>query len=79
MLGYALAFLIIGLIAGLVGLAGVAAVATHVGWILFLVGLVLLIVHAAVRGRVPPLSVRSCYSEFLAVPIALAEKLAHPL
>ena len=47
-------FLIIGVIAVLIGLAGVAAVATHVAWVLFIVGLVLLIVHAAVRGRVPP-------------------------
>ena len=42
------------LIAGLIGLAGVAAAATQVGWILFIVGLVLLILHAAVQGRVPP-------------------------
>ena len=56
MLSFALSFLSIGLIAGLVGLAGVAAVATQVGWILFLVGLVLLILHAAVRGRVPPVT-----------------------
>ena len=54
MLAYAMTFLIVGLIAGLIGLAGVAAVATQVGWILFLVGLVLVILHAAVQGRVPP-------------------------
>jgi uncharacterized membrane protein YtjA (UPF0391 family) len=55
MLSYALTFLIVGLIAALLGLAGVAAVATQVGWILFLVGLVLLVVHT-VRGRVPPVA-----------------------
>ena len=54
MLGDAITFLIVGLIGGLIGLAGVAAVATQVGWILFLVGLVLLILHAGVQGRVPP-------------------------
>jgi len=54
MLGFALTFLIVGLIAGLVGVAGVAVVATQVGWILFLAGLALVILHAVVRGRVPP-------------------------
>jgi len=54
MLGYAVTFLIVGFLAALIGLAGVAAVATQVGWILFLIGLVLLILHAAVQGRVPP-------------------------
>ena len=55
MLSYALTFLIVGLIAALLGLAGVAAIATQVGWILFLVGIVLLVVHT-VRGRVPPVT-----------------------
>ncbi len=50
LLGFALTFLIVGL----VGVAGVAAVAIQVGWILFLVGLGLVILHAVVRGRVPP-------------------------
>jgi uncharacterized membrane protein YtjA (UPF0391 family) len=54
MLGLALTFLIVGLIAGVVGVAGMAVVATQVGWILFLVGLVLVILNAVVRGRVPP-------------------------
>ncbi len=54
MLGYAVTFLIVGLLAAVIGLVGIAAVATQVGWILFLVGLVLLILHAAVQGRVPP-------------------------
>ena len=55
MLGYALTFLIVGLIAGLLGMAGIAAVATQIGWILFLIGVVLLIVHM-VRGRMPPVA-----------------------
>jgi uncharacterized membrane protein YtjA (UPF0391 family) len=50
MLHYALMFLIVGLIAGALGLSGVAAVAGQIAWILFLVGVVLLIVHVA-RGR----------------------------
>lgn len=55
MLGYALTFLIVGLIAALLGLSGIAAVATQIGWILFVIGIVLLIVHL-VRGRVPPVA-----------------------
>lgn len=50
MLHYALMFLIVGLIAGALGLTGVAAVAGQIAWILFLVGVVLLVVHLA-RGR----------------------------
>jgi len=50
MLYYALVFLIVGLIAGALGLGGVAAIAGQIAWILFLIGVVLLIVHLA-RGR----------------------------
>ncbi|HEV8243632.1 MAG TPA: DUF1328 domain-containing protein [Nitrospirales bacterium] len=50
MLYYALAFLVVGLIAGALGLAGVAAVATQISWILFLIGIVLLVIHL-VTGR----------------------------
>ena len=50
MLHYALLFLIVGLIAGALGLSGVAAVAGQIAWILFLIGIVLLVVHLA-RGR----------------------------
>lgn len=53
MLSYALAFLIVGLIAGALGLSGVAAVASQIAWVLLIVGIVLLVVHL-VRGRVPP-------------------------
>jgi uncharacterized membrane protein YtjA (UPF0391 family) len=45
MLYYALVFLIVGLIAGALGIYGVAAIASQIAWILFLVGIVLLIVH----------------------------------
>ena len=50
MLYYALVFLVVGLIAGALGLAGVAAVAGQIAWILFLVGIVLLVVHMARGG-----------------------------
>ncbi len=42
---YALVFLIVGLIAGALGLAGVAAIAGQIAWVLFLVGIVLLVIH----------------------------------
>jgi len=45
MLYYALVFLIVGLIAGALGIYGVAAVASQIAWVLFLVGIVLLVVH----------------------------------
>jgi uncharacterized membrane protein YtjA (UPF0391 family) len=55
MLYYALVFLLVGLVAGALGLFGVAAIASQIAWVLFLVGIVILIVHlVAGRGaRVP--------------------------
>jgi uncharacterized membrane protein YtjA (UPF0391 family) len=50
MLYYSLMFLIVGLVAGALGLFGVAAVASQIAWLLFLVGVVLLVVHL-VSGR----------------------------
>jgi uncharacterized membrane protein YtjA (UPF0391 family) len=50
MLYYALVFLIVGLIAGALGLFGVAAIAGQIAWILFLIGVVLLVIHL-VTGR----------------------------
>jgi len=50
MLYYALTFLLVGLVAGALGLFGVAAIASQIAWILFLVGIVILIVHL-VAGR----------------------------
>ncbi len=50
MLYYALMFLVIGVIAGVLNLAGVSAVAVQISWILFLVGIVLLVIHL-VTGR----------------------------
>jgi uncharacterized membrane protein YtjA (UPF0391 family) len=50
---YALVFLIVGLVAGALGLLGVAVMASQIAWVLFLVGVVLLVIQI-VRGRTPP-------------------------
>jgi uncharacterized membrane protein YtjA (UPF0391 family) len=50
MLYYALVFLLVGLVAGALGLFGVAAIASQIAWVLFLVGIIILIVHL-VSGR----------------------------
>lgn len=50
MLHYALIFLVVGVIAGALNLAGVSAVAVQISWVLFLVGVVLLVIHL-VTGR----------------------------
>jgi uncharacterized membrane protein YtjA (UPF0391 family) len=51
MLYYALIFLLVGLVAGALGLFGVAAIAGQISWILFLIGIVMLVVHMASSGR----------------------------
>jgi uncharacterized membrane protein YtjA (UPF0391 family) len=51
MLYYALVFLIVGLIAGALGLYGVAAISSQIAWILFLIGVVLLVIHLVSGGR----------------------------
>jgi uncharacterized membrane protein YtjA (UPF0391 family) len=50
---YALVFLIVGLIAGVLGATGVAAVASQIAWILFIVGIILLVIHLATGRRGP--------------------------
>ena len=50
MLYYALAFLVVGLIAGVLNLTGVAAIAVQISWILFVIGIVLVVIHL-VTGR----------------------------
>jgi uncharacterized membrane protein YtjA (UPF0391 family) len=42
---YALVFLIVGSVVGVVGIAGVSAVASQIAWVLFEIGIVLLVVH----------------------------------
>jgi len=50
MLYYALMFLVVGLIAGALNLAGVAGIAVQISWILFVIGIVLVVIHL-VTGR----------------------------
>ena len=50
---YALVFLVVGLIAGVLGATGVAAIASQIAWILFIIGVILLVIHLA-TGRVGP-------------------------
>ena len=50
MLYYALIFLVVGVIAGALNLAGVSTMAVQISWVLFLVGIVLLVIHL-VTGR----------------------------
>ena len=54
MLGWALTFLIVGLIAGALGLSGIAGAATNIAWILFVIGLILAIIFF-ISGRRPPM------------------------
>lgn len=54
MLGWALVFLIVGLVAGVFGFTGLAGTAVNIAWILFVVGLVLAIIFA-IMGRRPRL------------------------
>ena len=51
MLYYALMFLVVGLIAGALGIYGVAAVASQIAWVLFLIGIVLLVIHLVSGNR----------------------------
>ncbi len=45
MLNWALIFLVIGLVASLLGASGVAAIAGQIAWVLFIIGIVLLVIH----------------------------------
>ena len=55
MLSYALMFLIVGIVAAVLGASGVAVVATQISWVLFVVGMVLLLVHL-LKGQTPPVT-----------------------
>jgi len=50
MIYYALVFLVLGLVAGALGVSGVAAVASQIAWVLFVIGIVLLLAHL-ISGR----------------------------
>jgi uncharacterized membrane protein YtjA (UPF0391 family) len=44
MLSWAVTFLIIAIIAGVLGFSGIAGTATNIAWILFVVGLILAVI-----------------------------------
>ena len=50
MLYYALVFLVLGLVASLLGAYSVAAVASQIAWVLFVIGIVLIVLHL-IAGR----------------------------
>lgn len=52
MLNYAILFFILALISGALGYFGLAAIASQIAWVLLIVAVVLLIVHAF-TGRGP--------------------------
>jgi uncharacterized membrane protein YtjA (UPF0391 family) len=53
MLYFALMFLVVGLIAGALNVAGVAAIAVQISWILFVIGIVLIVIHLVTGRRTP--------------------------
>ena len=53
MLYFALMFLVVGLIAGALNIAGVAAIAVQISWILFVIGIVLIVIHLFTGRRTP--------------------------
>jgi uncharacterized membrane protein YtjA (UPF0391 family) len=54
MIGWAVTFLIVGLIAGLLGFTDIAGTAVHFAWILFVIGMILAVMFFLV-GRRPPI------------------------
>lgn len=52
MIGLAVTFLIVAIIAGVLGLSGIAGTASSIAWILFVVGLALSVIFM-VTGRKP--------------------------
>ncbi len=53
MFGWAIMFLIVAIVAGLLGFTGVAGISANIAWLLFIVGLILAIVFFFL-GRRPP-------------------------
>ncbi len=50
MIPWAAAFLVLALVAAALGFSGIAGIATQIAWLLFVVGLVLVVIWA-IRGR----------------------------
>jgi uncharacterized membrane protein YtjA (UPF0391 family) len=55
MLYYALMFLAGGIIVGTLNWVGMAAIAAQIAWVLFVIGIVLLVIHL-ISGRTAPAS-----------------------
>ena len=55
MFNWAVTFLIIAIIAGLLGLTGVVGVSMEIAWTLFVVGLIVAIIFFVLGKRSPPL------------------------
>jgi uncharacterized membrane protein YtjA (UPF0391 family) len=55
MFAWAVAFLVIALVSGVLGFGALAGTAADVAWLLFAAGLILAIVFAAIGWRNPPL------------------------
>ena len=51
MFGWAVTFLIIGLVAALFGFTGLAGTAVNIAWILFVVGIILFVVFLVLGRR----------------------------
>lgn len=54
MIGWAVTFFIIALIAGVLGFTGIAGTAANIAWILFVVGIILAVVFMIFGRRRPP-------------------------
>jgi len=54
MIGWAVTFFIIGIIAAVLGLSGIADLAINIGIIFLLVGIVLVVLYALTGRRPPP-------------------------
>lgn len=51
MMSWALIFLVVAIIAGVLGFGGIAGTATNIAWILFVVGLILAVVFFIIGKR----------------------------
>ncbi len=55
MIGWAVTFFIIALIAGVLGFTGIAGTAVNIAWFLFVVGLILAVVFMVFGRKRPPI------------------------
>lgn len=52
MIGWAVTFLVVALVAAVLGFSGIAGIATNIAWICFVVGIILAVRGAWSQGRV---------------------------